>query len=198
MVETFAAIHLRSLNDYKGAQGSLQRATVTCTGFTQSAAGGAPSVITNHLKLPKYQLVKSAHGVDDDPRVIAAAKAATDSLKAAHEASTAFLSTVYTVQVEHCRNNSSADACADRFTAELAAYCTECVIGAGFTDGNRYEMCVAMLRAAFTRELEELAIDFTAQLIKANAQKEAKAVTLANARADAEMTDVTKPATEMI
>jgi hypothetical protein len=68
----------------------------------------------------------------------------------------------------------------------------------GFEDVNRYETAVAMLKSAFLRELEELAIDFTAKLMKTSAQKEAKAVTLANARADAEMTDATKPVVDTI
>ncbi|KAJ7038114.1 hypothetical protein C8F04DRAFT_951555, partial [Mycena alexandri] len=195
---TFANIHLKSLNDYKGAQGSLQRATATCNGFAQSAAGGAPSVVTNHLKLPSYQLVKSAPGVDEDPRVTEALKAANDSLTAVHETATKLLSTVYAVQVEHCRTMTNAGACAERFAADLTAYCKDVVLNSGFEDADRYETAVAMLKSAFIRELEELAIDFTAKLMKTSALKEAKAVTLANARADAEMTDATKPVADMI
>ncbi|KAJ7456430.1 hypothetical protein B0H11DRAFT_1925749 [Mycena galericulata] len=187
MVKAFAEIHLKSLNDYKGAQASLQRATTTCSGFTQSAAGGAPSVITNHLKMPPYQLVKLAPSVDEDPRVVEALKVANNSLKAVHDATTTLLSTVYAVQVEHYR-----------FEADLTAYCQSCIQGAGYEADNRFETCITMLKSAFTRELEEHAIDFTAKLIKSNAQKEAKAVTLANARADAEMADATKPVMSMI
>ncbi|KAJ7456428.1 hypothetical protein B0H11DRAFT_1739291, partial [Mycena galericulata] len=198
MVKAFAEIHLKSLNDYKGAQASLQRATTTCSGFTQSAAGGAPSVITNHLKMPPYQLVKLAPSVDEDPRVVEALKVANNSLKAVHDATTTLLSTVYAVQVEHCRALTNAGACADRFEADLTAYCQSCIQGAGYEADNRFETCITMLKSAFTRELEEHAIDFTAKLIKSNAQKEAKAVTLANARADAEMADATKPVMSMI
>ncbi|KAJ7186464.1 hypothetical protein C8R46DRAFT_1206471 [Mycena filopes] len=198
MVATFADIHLKSLNDYKGAQTSLQRATATCNGFTQSAAGGAPAVVTNHLKLPAYQLVKSAPGVDTDPRVCEALKAANECLVQVQESATQLLSTVYTVQIEYCKQQTNAGAAADRFAAAIGSYCNSVVIGSGFDDKDRYETAVAMLKSAFIRELEELAIDFTAKLMKTNAMKEAKAVTLANARADAEMTDATKPVTELI
>ncbi|KAJ7024737.1 hypothetical protein C8F04DRAFT_968611, partial [Mycena alexandri] len=198
MVATFANIHLKSLNDYKSAQGSLQRATATYNGFALSAAGGAPALVTNHLKLPSYQLVKSAPSVDEDPRVTEALQAATDSLNAVHEAATKHISTVYAVQVEHCRTMTDANACADRFAAELTAYCKDVVANCGLVDTDRYETAVALLKAAYIRELEELAIDFTARLMKNSALKEAKAVTLANARADAEMTDATKPVTETI
>ncbi|KAJ7809592.1 hypothetical protein B0H14DRAFT_2284603, partial [Mycena olivaceomarginata] len=190
---SFAEIHLMSLSDYKGAQSSLQRATTTSNGFALSSSGGAPAVVTNHLKLPMYQLVTSAPGVDDDPRVTEALKAANDSLAAVHDAATKLLSTVYSVQIEHCRLLTNAGACADRFAADLTVYCQNVVHMSGFEDVNRYETAVAMLKSAFLRELEELAIDFTAKLIKTSAQKEAKAITLANARMDAEMTDTTKP-----
>ncbi|KAJ7023873.1 hypothetical protein C8F04DRAFT_1270970 [Mycena alexandri] len=152
MVATFANIHLKSLNDYKSAQGSLQRATATYNGFALSAAGGAPALVTNHLKLPSYQLVKSAPSVDEDPAT-----------------ATKHISTVYAVQVEHCRTMTDANAMSWR-TAALV-------------DTDRYETAVALLKAA---------------LMKNSALKEAKAVTLANARADAEMTDATKPVTETI
>ncbi|KAJ7839015.1 hypothetical protein B0H14DRAFT_2361378 [Mycena olivaceomarginata] len=192
MVSSFAEIHLKSLNDYKGAQSSLQRATATSNGFALSSSGGTPTVVTNHLKLPSYQLVKSAPGVDEDPRVTMALRAANESLTAAHVAVTALLSTVYSVQVEHCRQLTNAGACADRFAADLTAYCQNVVHMSGFEDIDRYEIAIAMLKSAFLRELEESAIDFTAKLMKTSAQKEAKAVTLANACADAEMTDATK------
>jgi hypothetical protein len=111
---------------------------------------------------------------------------------------TKLLSTVYTVQIEHCRLLTNTGACADRFAADLTVYCQNVVHTSGFEDVNRYETAVAMLKSAFLRELEELAIDFTAKLIKTSTQKEAKAITLANARVDAEMTDATKPVTETI
>ncbi|KAJ7821062.1 hypothetical protein B0H13DRAFT_2450577 [Mycena leptocephala] len=154
-------------------QSSLQRATTTSNGFTLSSTGGAPAVVTNHLKLPTYQLVKSAPGVDDDPWVTEALKAANDSLTAVHDAATTLLST----------------RCADCFAADLTAYCQDVVRMSGFEDVNRYETAVPC---------SKLAIDFTAKLMKTSAQKEAKAVTLANARADAEMTDATKPVVDTI
>ncbi|KAJ6505869.1 hypothetical protein C8R47DRAFT_1102662 [Mycena vitilis] len=198
MVGAFADIHLRNLDGYKGGQTSFQRATLTCNGYAQSASAGAPSVVTNHLKLPAYQLVKSAPGVDEDPRVAEAQKVANEALTKVHKAATELLATVYAVQVEHCRKLVNAGACADRFAAELTAYCKDVIINSGFEDVNRYETAVAMLKAAFVRQLEELAIDFTAKTMKTAASKEAKAVTLANARADVEMMDATKPVTDTI
>ncbi|KAJ7705889.1 hypothetical protein B0H14DRAFT_2647187 [Mycena olivaceomarginata] len=155
MVASFAEIHLKSLSDYKGAQSSLQRATTTSNGFALSSSGGAPAV-----------LVKSAPGVDDDPQVTEALKAANDSLAAVHNAATKLLSTVYSVQIEHCRQLTNAGACVDRFAADLTVYCQNVVYMSGFEDVNRYETAVAMLKSAFLRELEELAINFTAKLIK--------------------------------
>ncbi|KAJ7758960.1 hypothetical protein DFH07DRAFT_958101 [Mycena maculata] len=198
MVANFAEIHLKSLNNYKGAQSSLQRATATSNGFSLSSSGGPPPVVTNHLKLPTYQLVKSAPGVDSDPRVTEALKAASETLSAVHDAATTLLSTVYTVQMEHCRQQINIGACADRFAADLTAYSRNVVHMSGFEDRDRYMHAVDLLKSAFMRELEDLAIDFTAKLIKSSALKEAKAVTLANARADAEMSDATKPVAETI
>jgi hypothetical protein len=91
-------------------------------------------VVTNHLKLPLYQLVKSVPGVDEDPRVTVALKAANDSLAAVHDAATALLSTVYSIQVEHCRQLTNAGACADRFAADLTAYCQDVVRISGFKE----------------------------------------------------------------
>ncbi|KAJ7360756.1 hypothetical protein DFH08DRAFT_842225 [Mycena albidolilacea] len=68
----------------------------------------------------------------------------------------------------------------------------------GFEDVDHYETAVTMLESALLCELEELAIDFTAKLLKTTAQKKAKAITLANARADTEMTHATKHVTETI
>ncbi|KAJ7731795.1 hypothetical protein DFH07DRAFT_968614 [Mycena maculata] len=198
MVANFADIHLKSLNDYKGAQSSLQRATAMSNGFNLSSSGGPPPVVTNHLKLPTYQLVKSAPGVDSDLRVTEMLKTANETLSAVHDAATTLLSTVYTVQMEHCRQQINVGACADRFAADLTAYSRNIVQMSGFEDRDRYMHTVDLLKSAFTRELEDLAIDFTAKLIKSSALKEAKAVTLANARADAVMTDATKPVTDTV
>ncbi|KAJ7899550.1 hypothetical protein B0H14DRAFT_2556615 [Mycena olivaceomarginata] len=98
------------------------------------------------VKLPSYQLVKSAPGVDEDPRVTMALRAANESLAAAHVAATALLSTVYSVQVEHCRQLTNAGACADRFAADLTAYCQNVVHMSGFEDVDRYEIAIAMLK----------------------------------------------------
>ncbi|KAJ7844222.1 hypothetical protein B0H14DRAFT_3455667 [Mycena olivaceomarginata] len=58
MVSNFAEIHLKSLNDYKGAQSSLQRATATSNGFALSSSGGTPS-LPNDL-----EETKSGHCLD--------------------------------------------------------------------------------------------------------------------------------------
>ncbi|KAJ7726186.1 hypothetical protein B0H14DRAFT_2544344, partial [Mycena olivaceomarginata] len=198
MVSSFRDIHLKSLTDYKGAQNSLQKATATSNGFGHSSSNGTPALVLNHLKLPSYQLVKAATGADNDPRVTTALETANTALAAAQAAATNLLSTIYTVQVEHCRASTNVGTCADRFAAELSTYCADVVRNSGYEDVDRYETAVAMLKSAFTRELEELNIDFAAKLMKTTAAKEAKAITLANARADAEMLDVTKPVTELV
>ncbi|KAJ7745263.1 hypothetical protein B0H14DRAFT_2637181 [Mycena olivaceomarginata] len=146
MVSSFAEIHLKSLNDYKGVQSSLQRATATSNGFALSSSGGTPTVVTNHLKLPSYQLVKSVPSVDEDPRVTMALRAANKSLAAAHVAATALLSTVYSVQVKHCRQLTNASTCVDRFAADLTTYCQNVVRMSGFEDVDRYEIAIAMLK----------------------------------------------------
>ncbi|KAJ6541056.1 hypothetical protein DFH09DRAFT_873707, partial [Mycena vulgaris] len=194
VVADFRDIHSKTLTEYKSAQSALQKAVETNDLFLSTSSNGAiPSLISNHLKLPKYQLVKSAAGVDNDPRVVAALGAATKDHTAVLASATAYLGTVYAVQVEHCRNQINAQATAERFAAKLKSY-SELIIGsAGSDDLGRWAPCISMLEHAFLTELEDLNFDKVARVQKAAIAKEAKATAVAVARADAEMEVDTAP-----
>lgn len=199
VIAQFREIHLSSLTDYKGAQASLQKSMATNDLFAHSSSNDAiPSVISNHLKLPTYQLVKSASGVDEDPWVVAALETAVKDLATVMQSATKYLGTVYTVQVEHCKTMITASSCADRFAAKLTEY-SELIIGqAGSADLQRWAPCIVKLKAAFRTELEDLNFEFCACQRKMAVAKETKATAMATARADAEMIDAMKPVGELI
>ncbi|KAJ7081672.1 hypothetical protein C8R44DRAFT_753979 [Mycena epipterygia] len=91
----FRDIHLKSLSDYKGAQTALQKAMATNDLFAHHSSNGAiPSMISNHMKMPTYQLVKSAAGIDEDPRVIVALESAVKDLATAEQSAAKFIETV--------------------------------------------------------------------------------------------------------
>ncbi|KAJ7760251.1 hypothetical protein DFH07DRAFT_714545, partial [Mycena maculata] len=196
----FRDIHLKSLNDYKGAQTALQKAVATNDLFVHSTSNGAtvPALISNHLKLPTYQLVKSATGVDNDPRVVEARDLAANDLTTVAQSATTYLGTVYAVQVKVCKAMINPTNAAERFAEALQSYSGTIISGVGSTDLNRWTPCITMLKAAFLQELEDLNLEFCARQAKAAKAKETKATLVATARQDAEMIDAIKPVGELI
>ncbi|KAJ7938497.1 hypothetical protein B0H13DRAFT_1851448 [Mycena leptocephala] len=125
VVPQYCDLHLKSLSDYKGAQLALQKAVKTNETFVHSASNGAiPALISNHLKLPTYQLVKSTTGVDSDPRVVAALESANTDLPLPHASP---------------RAKINAGACAGLFAAEPTAYSEQIICQAGSDDIKRWD-----------------------------------------------------------
>ncbi|KAJ7767015.1 hypothetical protein DFH07DRAFT_955149 [Mycena maculata] len=145
-----------------------------------------------------YQLVKSATGVDNDPRVVEARDLAANDLTTVAQSATTYLGTVYAVQVEACKAMINTTNAAERFAEALQSYSGTIISGVGSTDLNRWTPCITMLKAAFLQELEDLNFEFCARQAKAAKAKETKATLVATARQDAEMIDAIKPVGELI
>ncbi|KAJ7686098.1 hypothetical protein B0H17DRAFT_1204485 [Mycena rosella] len=166
-----------------GAQTALQRALATSSMFEQASSNGeTPPLVSNHMKLPHYQLLKSAVGVDEDPRV------ATDHppRKGLHRAGRSL------------PQGDEVEATAIRFADALAAYCTDVITSSGSANTDRFDACISLLKTAFRNELQDLNLDFTARQKKINEDKVQQQLVVATARADSEMKDATDNIAELM
>ncbi|KAJ6547996.1 hypothetical protein DFH09DRAFT_1087458 [Mycena vulgaris] len=162
-----------------------------------ASTGARTQAYCTNLKLPHTQLIKVAAGADLDDRVAVARVAAEKEIATASIEATKYLGTLYSVQVEYCRKHVDFPAVADGFAAALQAYSTSIITSAGGPDTTVWNTVISRLKAATVAELQNLNYEFVASLEKEAEVKEAKANAVSTARADAEMTDATKPIGEL-
>ncbi|KAJ6540160.1 hypothetical protein DFH09DRAFT_929712, partial [Mycena vulgaris] len=198
VLSKFVELHTACLNDFRTSQTALQKASATSSKFGLNSSNDAiPSSVSNNLKLPHTQLIKVAAGADLDDRVAVARVAAEKEIATASIEATKYLGTLYSVQVEYCRKHVDVPAVADGFAAALQAYSTSIITSAGGPDTTVWNTVISRLKAATVAELQNLNYEFVASLEKEAEVKEAKANAVSTARADAEMTDATKPIGEL-
>jgi hypothetical protein len=195
----FVELHSRCLEGFKSALRALQRAVTTNDKFTLSAStGSVPTSVRNAVKLPYVQVMKLATGVENDQVVTAHKTAAENALSSAAVESTKYLTALYTAQVAAIREKVKVAAVADEFATSLKEYSASVMADAAVTDTTMWDPLIARLKTAVASELETAQIDFVATLRREADAKEAKATLVNTARADAEMTDGTRPVEEVI
>ncbi|KAJ7736707.1 hypothetical protein DFH07DRAFT_699985, partial [Mycena maculata] len=199
VIAKFVELHAACLQDFRVSQTSLQTAMRTNSKHELKSDNDAtPPAVANNLKLPTTQIIKAASRAENDPRVVTAREAAEKDIATASVTATAYLSMLYSVQVEVCQELVSVTTVADDFATSLETYSHSIIKGGGGTDLTVWDAVIAELEDAMKLELQNMNYEFVAVLERDTDTKSKKADAVKTARAAADLVEVTKPVQELI
>ncbi|KAK6984471.1 hypothetical protein R3P38DRAFT_2662194 [Favolaschia claudopus] len=186
-------------NRYDNALDMFRKALASKARFDGKLENGvSPTTVKNHVKLPPFQPVEGSPDISQHERVVNSLADTNVVLDSARKAATNHLSTLLNVQVEQCQTLVDITACTTRLVDDLKAYATRIIAYVDAENKDKWDPCIAMLRAEFIGELQNSNYDFAARQETAAENRVSKANKVETARADAEMIDATQPIKEMI
>ncbi|KAJ7024435.1 hypothetical protein C8F04DRAFT_1239640 [Mycena alexandri] len=198
VIKKFVEIREDCLNDFRSAQTWLQKAASTHQRYNEAASTGIPNSVSSNLKMPPVQVMKGAAGIEHEPAVAEARVIAEKAIKSATDEVTKYLAILFKAQLTSIRKLVDVATAAGMFADTLKAYSVQVIADALGTDFEVWSPVIERLKAVHISELQMLNFEFVAAIKHDADVKVAKANVVNTARADAEMTDATRPVTELI
>ncbi|KAJ3884354.1 hypothetical protein GG344DRAFT_25818, partial [Lentinula edodes] len=165
--------------------------------FEADASMSAPTYITQHLKGPPFVLPKLI--LEEGTESLTTARTELDkALLTVHEEAVKYFRTCHSTSVSLCKGKIDIAACTRSLQEELTTYATEVILATGVQNTQIWNAYIAAVANAFTKDLESASFEFTASVMYAASNKDAKDAAVAAARHDAELAEATKPIGKLI
>lgn len=197
VIKRFLELYVQSSKDFRCAQETLQRAMAAERKFEADASMSAPTYITQHLKGPPFVLPKLI--LEEGTESLTTARTELDkALLTVHEEAVKYFRTCHSTSVSLCKGKIDIAACTRSLQEELTTYATEVILATGVQNTQIWNAYIAAVANAFTKDLESASFEFTASVMYAASNKDAKDAAVAAARHDAELAEATKPIGKLI
>ncbi|KAJ7602917.1 hypothetical protein DFH06DRAFT_350497 [Mycena polygramma] len=150
--------------------------------------------------MPVPQLLKETPSLDEVEAVAAARSKAASYLATVCTSAAAYVRELFEAQSAHFSAATVVETCAKTYEDKLKSYVTDVIRRMEGEKGNVtiWDRCIAHLRSQLVLDLQNLGYSYSAKLRKEELQREAKALAVASARNEAEISNAAKSVEDIV